>query len=69
MNEQRVLELSTLIKWINGEPLSYFDMERFIELVRTKPLSMSSPSPDELANLKAKLLSVVQQSFFTEQDN
>jgi hypothetical protein len=67
LDEQKILELATLIKWRSGEPLSYFDMERLIGIIRERPLSMSSPTPDDLANMKSALLSTLQEKFFQEQ--
>ena len=67
MNEQLVLELATMIKVLKNEPLSYFDMERLIAIFKTRTLAISNPSQEELANLKAELLSVLQERFFAQQ--
>lgn len=63
MNNELDLQflISALTKWAVGEPVSHVDFERIINLLRTRPISLSHLQEDEMAALKARWLSALQE--------
>jgi len=53
-------------KFFVGEAMSLQDMQRVKDVIANKPLSISDPTEEEKQAMKAELLSVIQQRFFTQ---
>jgi hypothetical protein len=53
--------LNALTKWATREPVSHVDFERIIHLMRTTPIQISHLQEDEMAALKAKWLTALQE--------
>lgn len=53
-------------KFFVGEAMSLQDMRRVADVIANKPLSISDPTEEEKQAMKAELLSIIQQRFFTQ---
>ena len=59
MDVQRMMMITTLLKVLDGEPLSQADAERFIMFLKTRPLTLSIPSAEEQTNLKGAFVETI----------
>ena len=60
---EKQFTITAFTKWIMGEPLSYSDIERIVNVFETINLVLEQVEPAKAAALQVRLRSVIQQRF------
>lgn len=60
MDEEKLLRVAVLIKFMNGEPLSTTDMKRYLDMTATTLPKMDAPDMPTLAGLQTQYRSILQ---------
>ena len=60
---EKQFTITAFTKWIMGEPLSYSDIERIVNVFENINLVLEQVDPAKAAALQVRLRSVIQQRF------
>ena len=60
---EKQFTITAFTKWIMGEPLSYSDIERIVNVFEKINLVLEQVDPAKAAALQVRLRSVIQQRF------
>mgnify|MGYP001596624311 FL=1 len=60
---EKQFTITAFTKWIMGEPLSYSDIERIVNVFETINLVLEQVEPAKAAALQVRLRSVIQNRF------
>ena len=60
---EKQFTITAFTKWIMGEPLSYSDIERIVNVFETINLVLEQVDPAKAAALQVRLRSVIQNRF------
>lgn len=63
LETEKLKYLVAFIKMLDGEALSFQDAERLIMFFATNPPAFSTPSTDEVAGLKNRMLQAIEKTY------
>lgn len=65
-NEEKTLAFATILKVLNGEPLTLQDLDRWGAII-THPVNVANPKIEEVEQLKFNIRNALKQVYFAEQ--
>lgn len=67
MNQEEILLMAVLIKWMRSEPMSSTDLDRLMGMIATRDINVDSSQPDEINGMRQKLQNILREKFFSNQ--